>query len=250
MSEPVEVTTAELAFVIKGHLDAGLIAFDVDGVLAPLVDHADNSRLLPGVRDALALLNRLTVVAIVSGRSLESLDRLFDFPADLCVIGSHGLEIRGKATPTLDDTEQGMLDRLTAIGISGVELAGHGAWLEYKPASVVVHTREADPLLASRAVGAIKEQAGGIDGVQVKPGNNVVELLARSTSKGVALANLAEEQTRSPIIFFGDDVTDEEAFKMMGDHDVSVRVGPGSSAARYRLQGPTDVAELLVALTN
>lgn len=248
MSEPADIASGDLAELIRAHLAGGLLAFDVDGVLAPLVDHADDSRLLPGMRDALSSLAVSTAIAIVSGRALESLERLFGFPPESHVIGSHGLEVRGTAAPTLDDDEQYTFDQLEIIGSRGVTAAGDGAWLEYKPASVVLHTREAEPALASPAVEAVSNLAAMIDGAQVKPGSDVVELLARTASKGDALLALAEQLDRHPIIFFGDDVTDEDAFRMMSERDVSVRVGPGDSAARYRLAGPTDVADLLQAL--
>jgi trehalose 6-phosphate phosphatase len=50
------------------------------------------------------------------------------------------------------------------------------------------------------------------------------------------------------VLYFGDDVTDEHAFEVMGPRDVSVKVGPGKSAARYRLGSPEQVAEALGTL--
>lgn len=248
MTGPVDIAAEELADLIGRHLDTALLAFDVDGVLAPLVDHADEAELQPGVPEGLAALATRTDVAIVSGRALESLDRLFAFPPELHVIGSHGLEVRGHAEPTLDDDEQYTFDQLEIIGTRGVDAAGPGAWLEYKPASVVLHTRAAELRLAEPAIEAVTNLAQMIDGAQVKPGSDVVELLARTASKGEALLELAARLDRSPVIYLGDDVTDEDAFRMMSDVDVSVRVGPGDTAARFRLPGPTAVAELIAVL--
>ena len=154
------------------------------------------------------------------------------------------------SAPTLDDDEQYTFDQLEIIASRGVDAAGDGAWLEYKPASVVIHTRSADESLATPAVEAVSNLAAMIDGAQVKPGSGVVELLARTASKGDALLALARRLDRSPIVFLGDDVTDEDAFRVMADHDVSVRVGPGDSAARYRLADTDAVAELLDRLSS
>lgn len=249
-SEPVAISPDELAGLIRPHLGAALVAFDVDGVLAPLVEHADDSSLLPGTLDALSQLAAETTVAIVSGRALESLERLFGFPSALHVIGSHGLEVRGDDPPALDDDEQYTFDQLEIIGSRGVGAAGDGAWLEYKPASVVLHTRSADAALASSAVEAVTNLAAMIDGAQVKPGSDVVELLARNASKGDALLGLANRLDRRPIVYFGDDVTDEDAFRLMGDDDIAVRVGPGESAAGYRVTDPGAVSAVLAALTG
>lgn len=245
MTTPTPTTPAELAEIILPVLDTGLIGFDVDGVLAPLVEHADDARLTPGVATSLAALSSKTIGAILSGRSLESLERLFDFAEGLHVIGSHGLEVRGAAAVELTDDERHTFEQLEIIGTKGVDAAGAGAWLEYKPASVVVHTRSADPVLAESALDAVGNLARMIEGAQVKPGHHVLELLARTASKGQALLQLGVQLDRSPLVFFGDDVTDEDAFALMGPDDISVRVGPGESVARYRLADPDAAAELL-----
>lgn len=250
MSKPESVSPDELADIVRPVLPQALIAFDVDGVLAPLVDHADESALIDGVHGDLTDLSALTEVAIVSGRSLESLERLFAFPSTLHVIGSHGLETRGVDAPELDDDEQYTFEQLEIIGSRGAEAAGPGAWLEYKPASVVLHTRTADPTLAGPAVDAVTNLAGMIDGATVKPGSNVVELLARGASKGTALMALSDRLARRPIVYLGDDVTDEEAFRTMGANDVSVRVGPGESSASYRLADATAAAHVLALLAR
>lgn len=244
----IELGPGQLADLVRPVLGAALVGFDVDGVLAPLVDHADDSRLLPGVRELLTALAGRTEVAILSGRSLGDLERLFDFPDGLHVIGSHGLEERGSDGVLLDDDEQYTFDQLEILGQKTVEAAGTGAWLEYKPASVVVHTRNAEPTLAGEALAAVGRLAAMIDGAHVKPGHHVLELLARSASKGDALLALGERLQRSPLVFFGDDVTDEDAFALMGADDISIRVGGGDTVAVYRIAGPDAVLELLSQL--
>ncbi len=242
-----EVSTDELADLIAAAGADALLAFDVDGVLAPLVEHADDSRLQPGVGDALERLSQRQPVTIISGRSLDDLERLFGFASTIEVIGSHGLERRSSGPIALDDDEQYTFDQLELLGQKAVEAAGEGAWLEYKPASVAVHVRTADPVLARPAVDAVARLASMIDGAEVKHGHMVVELLARSTTKGEALAALRADG--QAVVFLGDDVTDESAFELMtGERDVSVRVGPGDTAARYRIGSPNDVATLLQRL--
>lgn len=243
-----DVTPAALADLVTPLLDDALVALDVDGVLAPIVEHADQSRLTPGVGERLERLADRSQVVIVSGRSLADLERLFEFPASLDVIGSHGLEMRGREELRLDDDERFLLEQLEVIGQQAVGAAGDGAWLEAKPASVVVHTRTADPERARPAVDAVERFAAALHGAEVKRGHEVVELLARSTSKGSAIAGL--RRNGQPVVFLGDDITDESVFEIMGPGDVSVRVGPGATAAQLRLRDPDEVADFVGRLVS
>lgn len=241
-----EVTPDALAEIVSLLEPSPLIGFDVDGVLAPIVAHADDARLTPGVLDELDRLAGSSRVVIVSGRSLADLERLFGFPPTMEVVGSHGLERRDADPVTLDGDEQYTFDQLEILAARAVDAAGDGAWLEYKPASVVVHVRAAAPELAERAVTAVSNLARMIDGAEVKHGHEVVELLARSGSKGTAISELRADG--QPVVFVGDDVTDESVFELLGDGDVSVRVGPGDTSARYRIADPTAVLRLLTLI--
>jgi trehalose 6-phosphate phosphatase len=50
------------------------------------------------------------------------------------------------------------------------------------------------------------------------------------------------------VAYFGDDVTDEDAFRALGPRDVTVKVGDGETAARFRVEHPEDAAEALIRL--
>ncbi|HUG00116.1 MAG TPA: trehalose-phosphatase [Ilumatobacter sp.] len=239
------VTPHELVDLLQPVLEHGLIGFDVDGVLAPIVDHADQAQLSAGVAESLTSLSQRASVMILSGRSLESLGRLFDFAPQLRVVGSHGLEVRGASPIALDDREQTIYDQLRFLGEKAVEAVGRGGWLEFKPASVVVHTRKADDEVVQPTIEALENLASMIEGSHVKRGHSVVELLARTASKGDALLGFAGETGRAPLAYLGDDLTDEDAFQQMSANDVSVRVGEGDTAARFRLADTAAVSKLL-----
>ena len=62
------------------------------------------------------------------------------------------------------------------------------------------------------------------------------------TDKGQALDILRHQQGASAAVFFGDDVTDEKAFRRLHGPDVGVKVGDGETLADYRVESPEDVA--------
>lgn len=240
--DAVDITPERLAAEVAPLLGSALIGFDVDGVLAPIVEKAHHAALSPGVLDELERLAMRARIVIVSGRSVGDLDR-FSFPPTLEVVGSHGLERRGMPPLALDDDEQYTFDQLELLATRAVDAAGEGAWLEYKPASVVIHVREADRESADRAIEAVANLAAMIDGAHVKHGHMVCELLARTGSKGATITELREPG--QPVVFLGDDVTDESVFEAMVDGDLGVRVGGGDTAASYRLSGPDAVVDFL-----
>lgn len=226
-----------------------VVGLDVDGVLAPIVTHADDARLLPGALEAVGELAAVTPVAIVSGRSLEDLGR-FGFPDHVDIFGTHGLERRAQEPVELGRQEQRRRERLAQLAADAANQAGDGAWVEVKPASVVLHVRAAPPDTSAASVEELHRRAADVTGVHVLPGHGVVELLVRVTSKSRAMEVLREEGHCGGIVFVGDDRTDEEVFLALGDDGCSVRVGPGPTAARYRLAGPPEVLQFLAELTN
>ena len=66
-----------------------------------------------------------------------------------------------------------------------------------------------------------------------------------STDKGEAIDILRDRDDATAVVFFGDDVTDEKAFRRMRDADIGVKVGPGDTLAGFRIDAPDDVATAL-----
>lgn len=226
-----------------------LVGLDIDGVLSPIVDHAANARLLPGMLDDVIALSMCTPVAVVSGRNLESIDELFEFPDHVIVIGTHGLERRGIATDVgFEESER--LSRFAELIERAAERAGEGAWVERKELSVALHTRRAAPGPSVEAAAWLATAFEQLDAGMLKSGHGVVELMARPASKAAAVAELRRELGAATALFVGDDLTDEEVFASFGPDDWSVRVGPGPTVARHRLADPPAVQLLLRCLTQ
>lgn len=251
--DPLDVTPDALAIRVARCDRPLLIGLDVDGVLAPIVERADQAALLPGVIDALVALREhapSVIVAVVSGRSVDDLDERYGFPDEVVVVGSHGLEQRGADPISLDDREAQTLDQLEVLATAAARDAGPGAWVEHKPASVVLHVREADPEAASTVVEQLSSLAALVPGAHVKLGHQVVELMARHTSKATAVDGLRSAIGAASVMFVGDDRTDEEVFAALGPGDLAVRVGPGETLAACRLADPAAVLGWLRALPD
>lgn len=73
----------------------------------------------------------------------------------------------------------------------------------------------------------------------------ILELSVATRDKGNAVADLIDESGARSVLFLGDDTTDETVFAMLRPVDIGVKVGPGASAAKYRVKDIEAVAELL-----
>jgi trehalose 6-phosphate phosphatase len=232
-----------------------LVALDFDGTLAPEVDDPELARAIPEARSAVLrlLAARDTRLALISGRSLASLEAVSDLPDSTLLVGSHGIEMR------LDNPQDGVsLDtsELRHVGVLN-EVLGEVAdsidqvWLEPKPAGFALHTRlatEHDSRVAHLV--ALSEAQAEIDSLTVRQGKNVVEFSVRSTTKGEALEHLRRYTTADAVFYAGDDVTDEDAFAALMPDDLGVKSGPGVTEAAFRVAGPDEIALVLSTLAT
>lgn len=239
---------------LAAHVRAGgraLVALDFDGALAPLQDDPAASRALPEAVTALRLLGPVPGLdlALVSGRAVEDLALRAEVPDGTLLVGSHGAE-RGRVEDgrlhrlelDLDEATAARHREVTRALVDAVE--GTTARVEHKPAAVVLHTRTADPADAERLT-AFALSLGARDGVDAMQGKAVVELAVLHVTKGDALADLRAETAAGALLYAGDDVTDERAFRTLGPDDLTIKVGDGETAARFRVEDPAGLAAAL-----
>jgi trehalose 6-phosphate phosphatase len=225
-----------------------LVALDFDGVLAPIVDVPSDARPLPTSAAAIGSLATLpdTTVALVSGRGLADLAAVSGFGSPIRLIGSHGGEFDDGGA-ALDDAQREQLDRLRTELHELVD-GEPGVRLEEKPAGIAVHVRNAPADVGERVLEAVRTGPASWEGIEVTPGKAVLDLAVLQVNKGLALDVLRERTKPDAVLFVGDDVTDETAFVRLRPGDVGVKVGPGETAAEYRVPGPPEVATLLQEL--
>lgn len=235
-----------------------LIALDFDGTLSPLVDDPQAARPIP---EAAALVEQLGALdgvftAVVSGRNLESLAQVYPAPRPSIQIGSHGAE---RVLPTLDaggwqnaqlSGEQEQLLAVLTARLQKVADSYPNVSLEFKPTATVIHVRRASQSDGDRALHEAQQALQDLAGVKIMLGKAVLEASVLHTDKGKALSWLRDVLGVEAVLFAGDDVTDENAFKVLGSHDLGVKVGDGSTAAAYRISSPLDLTELLKKLIS
>jgi trehalose 6-phosphate phosphatase len=208
-----------------------LIASDYDGVLARLRDDPSSAVPEPGVAEVLARLAAAdgVTVALVSGRGVADLRTTSGLSGSYRWVGSHGAEFDGPLSDELAARRDQLAARLAPL-VEGTP----GARLEVKPASVAVHVRQVQDRSAAAAV-LKNARTLGDSSLTMKPGKDVLEMAMTDADKGTALRRLRSELGAAATIYLGDDLTDEDGFRALGSDDVSVKIGPGTTDARYRV---------------
>jgi len=197
-------------------LDRIAILLDVDGTILDLAPTPSQVEVPEKLRATLTKLLQRTkgALALVSGRSLADIDRIFA-PLKLPAIGGHGAEIR--RTPGSPATHP-PLSIDTQLKEELIAVAGDGVLVEDKGYSIALHYR-----LAPERGAALREAVAAIvaehpdSGIEILTGKWVIEVKPERFTKGTGIRHLMHDppfRGRTPY-FIGDDVTDEAAFAML-----------------------------------
>jgi trehalose 6-phosphate phosphatase len=203
---------------------------DVDGTLLEIESHPDDVRAGPLLKHLLELASGALggALALVSGRAIASLDRIFS-PLVLPAAGLHGLERRG--ADGLVHYPAGFASRMAEAraGLIRFVETHAGLLLEDKGAALALHFRNSPSHegAAREAMDRARRTLG--DDFHVQHGKMVLELKPTGEDKGTAIAAFMGEPPfagRTPV-FIGDDVTDEDGFAVVNRlGGISARVGP------------------------
>jgi len=227
---------------------------DVDGTLLEMAATPDAVQVEANLQD---LLNRLRTVlggavALISGRPIVSLDRLFG-PHRWAAAGVHGLERRDS---------QGRWHSQNGFDVATVaqardrlrQLADRlpGTILEDKGLSVALHFRQV-PHLQSQGRGEMRAILRALGSrLVLLEGRMVVELRLAGANKADAIREFLGEapfKGRRPI-FIGDDRTDEKALEeVQRVGGLSIAVGD-RVRAMLRVSSPRDVRVFLEELAD
>ena len=221
---------------------------DIDGTLIPFADRPQDVVADRAVRHLLTALETAFqgALVLVSGRPVVDIDRIFAPHRFVCA-GEHGSEIR--LTHRRDPEECAPppgLSELRAL-CRGLAQTLPGLLLEEKPHSLSLHYRAVPERGVELRAALLRALESRPDWTLVE-GHRVFELVPATASKGAAIRRLMAEplfRDRRPF-FVGDDTNDEPGFVVVNTlGGVSVKVGPGPSAARYGLSDPAAVRDWL-----
>ncbi len=217
VSPPSITTNPAIDLFVSLDLNSVALLFDVDGTLIELGPSPFEVHVPADLLASLGRLMELTggAVALVSGRPIVDLDRLF-MPLRLPAIGGHGAEMRVHAAaccPPARALSEGFRRRL-----GGAARLDPGIVVEDKGYSVALHYRLA-PHCAERLRRHIAGCRAAFAGepTELLLGKAVFEVKLPGINKGDAVRAFMTEPpfaSRTPV-FLGDDITDEAVFKVL-----------------------------------
>lgn len=199
------------------------ILLDFDGTLAPIVPLPDDARLTADARAVVQALSRApgAYVAVVSGRGLADVRDRVGIEG-IAYAGNHGMEIEGPGIHRLHPAAAAARPLLevvierSASALSRIE----GAALEDKGLTLTVHYRRVARPLVEAVRDVVDRAVAGLEGLRVTEGKEVLEVRPRvDWHKGRAVEFLLrqfEGGPAAPVIYIGDDTTDEDAFEAVG----------------------------------
>jgi len=234
---------------------------DYDGTLTPIVDRPEMALLPHETKNLLEKLARKqgVTVGIISGRAIADLRNMVDID-NVILAGNHGLEIEGPGIryiyPLTDEIRSFMLvvSRVLSRALTSIG----GVVVEDKGLSLSVHYRQVDSeqLPQVKAIFDNTVDLGKKRGkIKTSSGKKVHEVRpAVPWDKGKAVQLILDKflpknvRASSLSIYFGDDLTDEDAFRTINNAGgVSVLIGNAGQQtnAAYYLNDTAEVRSVL-----
>jgi trehalose 6-phosphate phosphatase len=239
---------AAAAFRLLAGARTPLLFLDLDGTLAPLVTRP----AVPGVpaftrRAVQRLRAGGATVVLVSGRSVEAVRTIAQMPVD-AILGDHGGRalLNGRIGPWLPSS-YALLGR-AAQAIAPFIAESRGLHLERKDRSIAIHL----DLPGWAAHPTAMETARRLRrlGLRVLGGRRVLDVQVPGIDKGEAVRRWLERFPAEPVLYAGDDTTDQDAFHALDAAAITIAVGPRAAGARFRTRDPGTLAHWLARLAD
>lgn len=237
-----------------------VVLCDFDGTLCEF--HPDPAAVFlpPSIREALDAIARRpdATVGLVTGRRIDDVRTRSRLSPSVYYAGLHGLEIEieGERFRHPDiGAERELIHRVADAILQEIQPLD-GVFIEDKDVSVVAHFRDAALETQARIVEIFEQHARPhvkSGRIKIMKGSCARELLPKTDwNKGSAVTwicdRVANHHGSAWPVYIGDDLTDEDAFRVVKRTGVSVAASDRVSGATYRINGPAEVEALLDAL--
>jgi trehalose 6-phosphate synthase/phosphatase len=230
------------------------LLLDYDGTLSAFTKLPQDA--VPG-KELKELLHRLSKdeknhVVIISGRDAEILEKWFGH-LPITLVAEHGASLKMKndlwqqTIPTAEKWKE-EIRPIMQIFVSRCV----GSFIEEKNNTIAWHYRNTHPDLGfSRSRELINNLGQMVQNtiLQVVDGNKVIEVRMSGFDKGVMALRIVNELNPDFTLCIGDDTTDEDMFKALGNKAYSIKVSNGFTAAQYTVLSQSKVLPLLDHLT-
>jgi trehalose-phosphatase len=231
---------------------ASILMLDYDGTLAPFTPDRNNAIPYEGIRERLNLLTAslTTEIFLISGRDIKTLKRLLNLKNYPEIWGSHGAE---RLNPKKG--YQLLVDNNLIKGLRQVK-----DWIvqnkleqitELKPIGCAFHWRGLDVKVAESIKSMVRERwelkAESL-GMKLHLFDGGIEIRPDGMDKGKAVKEiLSRFNDAIPVAYLGDDLTDEDAFKALGNQGLKVLVNKNlrSTSADLQIIPPAELLEFL-----
>lgn len=234
-----------------------LIILDYDGTLRGFVKTPSPLAAAPTLR-IWRILRGLadqpnTTVAIVSGRTKRALSSWF-VGLPLVLAAEHGAWKRyGRNWQQIDNTFKKDKKRIRAV-MQKYTSRTKGSEIEEKDHALVWHYTNVEPSIAYKRASELKRELTELlaaEDIAVHEGRAIVEVKPSTVTKGGVVRELLRKYPADFVFCAGDDYTDEDMFRELRDNPsaVTIKVGPGDTAARHAVAKPARLLDVLEDLS-
>jgi trehalose 6-phosphate phosphatase len=227
---------------------APLLLLDYDGTLADFRINRYEARPWAGVRELLGVIQRdnRTRLTIITGRPAGEINSMLSLPKPVEVWGLHGAErLFADGRHEMQEAPPEALAKLDELR-QQLRREAFGGLVEDKPNAVVMHWRGHTPRQAKhieQKTRTLFEPAAQVSGLSLLDFEAGVELRVGRDKGGAVDAIVEQAETDTPVVYVGDDLTDESAFcavnRLQNPHlSVLMRRSWRDTAAEVWLQPP------------
>jgi trehalose-phosphatase len=231
-----------------------LLLLDYDGTLAPFNIDRAKAYPYPGIRERLdaIMAEQRNQVIIISGRWTRDLLPLLGLHKQPQLWGSHGWEhLEPGGEYVVDRFDDAALQVLAEVDEWAEQIELRGGRCEHKPGCLAIHWRGLPAKQQQHLYRYIQErweQQPPHPGLAWHDFDGGMELRVLGRGKGSVIERiLLDSPPQAVKAYLGDDRTDEDAFRALNGHGLTVlvRSEPRSTAAEVWLRPPEELIAFL-----